>query len=302
MRRIKWTAAKAPEYICARHGKARRDVEIRGFYLCDTCVDLLKEGIFGNLEPSYRSDVHISGFCAYCGNSTNVSQGFWYLCLVCERIVRSYATERAATQLIVDWWEQNRHKNECLCNIRLEQTDIVKLMSFESHRKWKLESANSNPDFVGIDERSGEKIFAIEMKSGKNAIHKMSAFQLDVADCDDILKFVQALRVPSYLIHVWVVDEYAPQTPTVRKVALDFWWMSVIDMETSFKKIDARHVERRPAAYFKRTGFRLKEDFLRHICSNELNELAITIKQRLPTLYVLPTKATPEPQSTVIKA
>lgn len=289
MRRTKWTSAKAPEYTCARHGEARADVGLSSFFLCGACTNLLKEHIFGNIEPTYRSGADVRGFCVYCGKSVSVSQSFWYLCPVCDRITRAYATERAASQFVVSWWEQNKKANECLRTIRLEQTDVVRLMSYESHKQWKKQPDHSKPDFIGIDEHSGEKIFAIEMKTGKNAINKMSAFQLDVTDCDDILKFVQALRLPSYLFHVWVRDQY--EAPTLRKVALDFWWMSVFDMEANFQQIRARHVERRPAAYFKRTGFKLKEAFLTHICSNELSELALTIKQKLPTLYVLPTQA-----------
>jgi len=283
--RIKWTTVKAPEYVCARHGSSRIDVGLSGFFLCKNCVSLLKKNVFADTEPAYQSSSSVDGFCAYCGNKLTARQTLWFLCSGCDRIVRSYAIERAASAFVLNWWNTNRKSNACTKKIKLEQTDPVKLMSFNGHKEWKKNASTSNPDFTGIDEETGKKLFAIEMKTGRNAINKMSAFQLDVTDCDDILSFVKKLKIPAYLFHVWVTEEYEP--PTFRKVALDTWWMSVYDMEANFQQIRTRQREQRPAAYFKKSGFKLKEEFLRSVCENELKEFAKRLSERVPTLYVL---------------
>ncbi len=287
MVRIKWTTVTAPKYVCARHGSSRIDVGLSSFFLCDNCVTLLKNNVFVNTEPANQSDGSVEGFCAYCGKKLTVKQTFWFLCSGCDRIVRSYAVERAASAFVLNWWNTNRNSNECTKKIKLEQTDPVKLMSFNGHKEWKQNATTSNPDFTGIDENTGKKLFAIEMKTGRNAINKMSAFQLDVTDCDDILTFVKKLRIPTYLFHVWVTEEYDP--PTFRKMALDTWWMSIYDMEANFQQIRTRQREQRPAAYFKKSGFKLKEDFLSSVCDKELGEFARRLSKGLPTLYVLPT-------------
>ncbi len=288
MRRIKWTTAKSPEYVCARHRASRTDVGLASFFLCENCITLLRKHAFNNTEPAYQSESTLIGFCTYCGNKINVKQIFWYLCTICDRVIRSFAIERASSEFLLNWWNQNRQTVECTKSIRLEVTDPVRLTSFDPSDKSKGQPTDSKPDFIGVDEHTGGKIFAIEMKTGRNAINKMSAFQLDVSDCDDILAFVQSLKIPSYLFHVWVVDEYEP--PTSRKMALDAWWMSVFDMEANFQQIRQRPREQRPAAYFKRTGFKLKEDFLKHVCSNELQTFKEELAKRLPILYVLPEK------------
>jgi len=287
MVRKKWTTIKAPEYVCARHEVSRRDVGLSGFFLCRKCIQLLKKEVFNDAKPVHHIKKGIQGFCAYCGKKRQVTHIFWYLCSGCDRIVRSYAIERTASEFLLKWWETNRDFNECTKKIKLELTDPVKLMSFKKHSEWKKNRPESKPDFTGINEETDEKIFAIEMKTGRNAINKMSAFQLDVSDCDDILSFVKIMKIPSFLFHVWAIEEYDP--PTFHKKALDTWWMSVFDMENNFTQIRTRQREQRPAAYFKRTGFRLKEEFLSVICSDEIKNIQAKLSKRMPKLYVLPT-------------
>jgi hypothetical protein len=111
----------------------------------------------------------------------------------------------------------------------------------------------------------------------------MSQFQLDVTDCDDILNFVKRLRIPSYLFHVQVREDY--QAPTSRKVGVNAWWISVADMRKAFIRTKNRQTEQRPAAYFKRSAFKSLADFPEHLNSQAFKSLGKRVKQHVPTIY-----------------
>jgi len=273
------------EYKCDRHSSVRADSRLVGLFLCDECKEMFQSKLFSGVDPAFSYST-VTGYCSYCGNKKQVREHFWYLCGICERIAKSYAAEQAATSFISDWWTRAVKSDDLLKKFELKRTDPVRLMGFEEHQKWKQSPHESNPDFTGIDSSTGKRLFAIEMKTGRSSIKKMSAFQLDVSDCNDILSFVRELRIPSYLFHVQVVEEYQP--PTFRKVAVNGWWMSVIDMETAFKEIRTRQREQRPAAFFKRTAFKPLDDFLTHIKSEEMTAIGKELKSRLPHLYKMP--------------
>ncbi|MGA8855576.1 MAG: hypothetical protein WB643_00255 [Candidatus Bathyarchaeia archaeon] len=262
----------------------RGDSKLVGLFLCDDCKELFKSKLFSGTEPSFTYSP-VTGYCSYCGLSKQVQERFWYLCGICERIVKSYAAERAATSFILEWWSQASKSDENIKKIELKRTDPVRLMSFEEHQKWKESAHVSNPDFTGVRTETDRKVFAVEMKTGRSSIKKMSAFQLDVSDCDDILSFVKSLRVPSYVFHVQVVEEFQP--PTFRKVAINGWWASVFDMEKAFTETRTRQREQRPAAYFKRTAFKPLDEFAGHLRSEQYDEINKKLQKRLPKLYKL---------------
>jgi len=246
---------------------------------------MFQKQLFSGIDPDFSYST-VTGYCSYCGNDKQVREHFWYLCGICERIAKSYAAEQAATSFISDWWNRAVKSDDRLKKLELKRTDPVRLMGFEEHKKWKESPHESNPDFMGVDSTTNKKLFAVEMKTGRSSIKKMSAFQLDVSDCDDILSFVKELKIPSYLFHVQVVEEYRP--PTFRKVAVNGWWMSVIDMETAFKEIRTRQREQRPAAFFKRTAFKPLDVFLTHVNSAEMMGIKKELNKRLPQLYKMP--------------
>jgi hypothetical protein len=273
------------EYRCARHNLIRADSKLVGLFLCHECKEMFQDRLFSGITPAFGYSP-VTGYCSYCGKQKEVREEFWFLCGVCERIVKSYAAEQAATSYLSDWWTHAINSEERLKNVQLRRTDPVRLMSYEEHQKWRESPHESNPDFTGIDSKTEEKLFAIEMKTGRSSIKKMSAFQLDVSDCDDILRFVRALRIPSYLFHVQVLEDYLP--PTFRKVAVNGWWMSVFDMEDAFKEIRMRQREQRPAAFFKRTAFKPLDAFLTHARSEEMPAIKEELRRRLPQLYKMP--------------
>jgi len=253
-------------------------------FLCDDCKDLFERELFSGIEPNFTY-TSVTGYCSYCGLSKEIKERFWYLCGICERIVKSYAAERAATSFILDWWNETSKIDEHIKKIEMKRTDPVRLMSFEEHEKWRKSEHESNPDFTGIEIEADHKLFAVEMKTGRSSIKKMSAFQLDVSDCDDILTFVKSLRIPSYVFHVQVVEEFKP--PTFRKVAISGWWASVYDMEKAFTTTRTRQREQRPAAYFKRTAFKPLSEFPAHIASEQFVAMKQRLQKRLPKMYKL---------------
>jgi len=274
---------ESPRYECARHNASTRDTHLAGLFLCDDCTALFQRDLFSGARSESELGP-IDGFCVYCGQERQVHERFWYLCGICERVVRSYPSEKAATDFLSGWWAQVRQRTSALADVDLRRTDPVRLMSYQAHRRWREQPHESAPDFTGFKGRD-QAILAIEMKTGRNPINRMSAFQLDISDCDDILAFVGQLRLPSYLFHVQVVEEYRP--PTSKRVAIDAWWLSVFDMEQAFQYVRRRQREQRPAGFFRRTAFRRLEEFPTHITSAEFQELGARIKERLPVLYDL---------------
>jgi hypothetical protein len=251
-------------------------------------MTLLREKAFNNLPPEYEG-TEIEGYCAYCLDRKVVRQRFIYLCEICHRIIRSYGVERAATLYLLNQWTKMTQARPNLSHILLKNTDPVIPMSYMTHREIKKDlNRMSNPDFVGVDTRTEENIFAIEMKTGKNPISKMSAFQLDVSDCDDILSFVERLRIPTYLFHVQVRPQYSP--PTERHLGINAWWLSIFDMERCFLRIRIRFRERRPAAYYNRRCFSKLEDFPAHLRSKDFENIRNEIKRRIPILYIIEPK------------
>lgn len=264
---------------CARHNSPRKDARICGFFLCEECFREIKISALNNKDPEYVMDP-LEGFCLNCNEKRSVKQYFWYLCPICERVIRSYGKERAAREFVLNWWHSVR--NESKLDMRLEVCDVVVPMPYSNHRKTKKKK-EPLPDFISI--KNDKIIFNIEMKTGGGDINAMTKFQLDVSDCDDILSFMkrEEFRVPTFVFHVQVVEDYAP--PTVRNVALNAWWASVYDLERHFIRINRRRIERRPAAYFSTRAFKPLDTFISYICSNAFEEERRLVEERLPVLY-----------------
>ena len=285
MPRTRSSASSQFEYRCARHDTVRADSKLVGLFLCDECAQLFKSRLFSGADPEFSYSA-VTGLCSYCSVMKEVREHFWFLCGICERIVRSYPAEQAATAFLSEWWRQSSQSDETLKEIELKRTDPVCLMSFREHQEWRASPHESKPDFTAVRSSTSEKVFAIEMKTGRSSIRKMSAFQLDVSDCDDILSFVNKLKIPSYVFHVQVVEEYSP--PTFRKVAVNAWWISVVDMENAFREVRTRQREQRPAAYYRKTAFKPLETFLEHVKGAEFESIRRMLESKTPRLYRLP--------------
>jgi len=280
-------------YVCARHSKATKDTRIAGLFFCDECAELFKEKVFEVKDPEFVY-AEIQGYCAYCGQDKPVRERFWYLCNICERIVRSYASERAASAFVSAWWEDLQRRSSVLRDVRLDMTDPVKLMSFRAHKTWK-ETRKFNPDFTAFRGSSTDPLFGVEMKTGRSAIPDMSMFQLDVSDCDDILGWVKPLVLPAFLFHIQVTEDFRP--PTSRRAARDGWYIDVFEMEQNFKGTRQRSGENRPAAYFNRKGFHPLQAFGGPNFLQELEKMKNKLEHGMPQLYELPLKTPAKPEA-----
>jgi len=81
----------------------------------------------------------------------------------------------------------------------------------------------------------------------------MSAFQLDISDCECILHDVRKYNVPAYLIHVQVLERWDP--PTVGFEAMGLWWTDIYQLAQNFRDVRMRRDENRGAAHFRKQAF-----------------------------------------------
>jgi len=289
------SSPKIPTYVCVRHGKARADTHTTGLFLCNDCKRLFVKSAFRGGEPDFEYGA-IRGYCSHCGRRRSVRARYWYLCDVCERVVRSFAGERVARDYVLLWWDELRRTDKIARSIKLKITDPPKVKQYSLNSESE-ETRKPSPDFVGI--RKGKRIFGIEMKSGKGSPRKMSEFQLDVSDCKDIMGWVKPLRIPAFLFHIQARDEYDP--PTSRKIATDGWYMDVYEMQKSFKTIRQRPRENRPAAYYDKKAFHPLENFLGEGFMRDLGKMKAKLKKRLPVLYKYQSKPSSQKKNRIGK-
>ncbi len=271
-----------PRHICVRHGSERKDSRLTSFFLCDECFRKLYNTAFNKYKPAYimPQNGYIEGYCLYCGRRTKVRQYFYFLCEICERIIHSYGKELAARNFVLSLWDTVR--KEYGINIVLKVEDPVIPMNYKQHREFKKKSY-PKPDFVALENE--KPVFAIEMKTGRSSISDMSSFQLDISDCNDILGFLKRpeYRIPTFLFHVQVLEEYNP--PTMRYVGVNAWWASLYDLEKNIIEVKMRARERRPAVYYRKEVFKPIDTLPQYIINGGLKREQELINKRLPRLY-----------------
>jgi hypothetical protein len=209
-------------YLCARHGERSWDTSLSSLYLCEVCAAQFQEKAFGDEPPCYVGSA-LEGYCLHCNERrADIRLRQWFLCGVCDRVVRSIGRSVVAARYVLAVWE-NRVA-PVAPTVEFRETDVPEL---QPRSKETIAAKVATADFMANDRDSGELLFGVELKTGKSYItgdaigSKMGQFQLDTSDCDDILTVVDRERVPVYLAHVQVVDRAEP--PTVRYAALGLW-------------------------------------------------------------------------------
>jgi len=271
--------AVAIEYpTCVRHAEPRKDVRLRHCFLCDACAEKWTvEAFDGN--RSLWDGQPLKGYCLLCNAHADVRLRTWFLCDICWRVAASIGRNHVAEKSIVDWWQE--HVERTHSHLRIEQNDAS---SLRPRRKTDL-SGESPIDFLVRDMRSGKIVLALENKTGRSAIREMSAFQLDVSDCDCILHDVRKLNAPAYLIHAQVLEVWEPPTWGFRAVGL--WWADIYSMAANFRDVRTRQDEQRGAAYFKKAAFHEMSELAAALFDADGN-LALADRFRtdgIPTLY-----------------
>lgn len=261
-------------YKCARCGTSGRSLRLSSFFLCDNCTDKLTTEAFNNNRPVFEQ-CQVEGYCYLCGNKTYVKLRQWVLCEDCSRIVHSYPIGMRAQTCVLELL------NSKIPSIRFELTDPVSLMPYSKRRKVSKEP---RPDITGRDDR-GNEILMIEVKTGRNSIDKMKYFQLDISDCDDILKYVKSKQVATYVFHVQVVEKFDP--PTSHFECAGIWWTSIFELDGCFERVTKRRINRgKVAALYDPKCFKPVDSFIEEIKSRRYMDLTQKLKEgKIPPLY-----------------
>ncbi|QNN23334.1 hypothetical protein HED60_13960 [Planctomycetales bacterium ZRK34] len=265
---------------CVRHLKPRKDVRLRHYFLCDKCASTWTKDAFDGNEPLAVGE-SLSGICQLCNERTKVRLRTWFLCDICHRVAGSIGRNHVAEQGILDWWAHAVTPR--IPYLRIEQNDLSAL---RPRRDGDI-SGEGPLDFLIRDKRSGKVAFGIENKTGRSSLRDMSAFQLDISDCDSILHHIRSLSVPAYLIHAQVLEVWTPPTHGFEVHGL--WWTDIYRMAEHFRDVRIRRDERRGAAFFRKSAFEDVATLVDHICDDDANlRLVRQFKQKgVPELYQL---------------
>jgi hypothetical protein len=246
--------------------------------LCDTCAEKwTTEAFDGN--ASLWDSTGVQGYCHLCNEEKSVRLRTWFLCDICWRVAGSIGRNHVAERAILDWWRKYIEPNNP--QLVIEQNDISELRP----RRDDDVSGEGPFDFLIRDNRNGKVVMAIENKTGRSSIREMSAFQLDVSDCDSILHHVRALDVPCYLIHAQVLELWKPPTVGFRTIGL--WWTDIYKLAAAFRDVRMRRDEQRGAAYFRTSAFQDIETLAQSLFDAKGN-LALVEQYRregVPSLY-----------------
>ena len=235
-------------YTCARHGEPSWDTKLATMYLCNPCSQKFTAQAFAGTQPAFEGE-RVKGYCLHCNQRRDVRLRQWFLCGVCERVVRSIGRSVVADQFVLDWWK--REAAERVPGLRLSLVDEPEL---RSHDRRSVRERISAIDFI-CEDASRKYLFGIELKAGRSYIRgrsigtKMNEFQLDHGDVDDILAVVaREGNLPVYLFHAQVMDRAEP--PTVRFVGLGLWWTDLFSMSEQYLGSRRRPLETKMAAYY----------------------------------------------------
>lgn len=238
---------KKIEYpVCVRHLKSRKDVRLRHYFLCDRCTAAWTKTAFDGNAPLACS-APLTGYCQHCNVHGMVCMRTWFLCDICDRVAKSIGRNHVAELAIMKFWtSQVQAAHPQLAIVRNDESEL------RARRETDV-SGEGPLDFLVSDTRSDKVVLGIENKTGRSSIREMSAFQLDISDCDSILHHVRELGVPAYLIHAQVLEVWEP--PTVGYRCEGLWWSDIYTMAEHFTDVRMRRDESRGAAYFKKKAF-----------------------------------------------
>jgi hypothetical protein len=270
-------------YVCVREGRAAWDVNLADLFLCDQCADDWQGVAFSGAEAEYVG-ASVSGYCVSCNQLRDVRLRQWKLCGNCERVARSIGRGVAAEYYLGETWRQLGISRR----FDLRQTDNPTLRAYRRDRAKEKVAAI---DFVVRDRQAKEDVFGFELKTGKGHLgsaghpgNKMSEFQLDTTDCDDITTVMGNRRFPVYLVHVQVIDR--AHAPTALYVPLGAWWTDPFRMSDGFKRVQQRSRETRDAAYFEPSIFDEFRTFADYLRGGGNEQLAGRLQQEgIPALY-----------------
>lgn len=233
--------------VCVRHGRERKDVRIRHYFLCDECTERWTVGPFAGQRPDYEGE-QLDGYCLLCNLERRVRLRSWFLCDICDRVAKSIGRNHVAERAIEQFWEREILPHHP--TLRLKRNDVSELR----RRDETATSGESEIDFLVCEGES--PVLAIENKTGRSPIRGaggMSQFQLDKSDCDCITYGMNQYGVGAYVIHAEVLENWKP--PTWGFYCRSLWWSDVYRMREGYSSRKMRRDEGRIAIYFRKTAF-----------------------------------------------
>jgi hypothetical protein len=208
----------------------------------------------------------------------------WFVCGICWNVILAHQKSIAATAGLHDWWK--RAITPTLPHLRLEETEPVYLSAFARASKTKKQGAEtlSILDFSVSDTSriAPAPLFHIEQKTGPGSIERMSEFQLDVNDFNDIAGAVNNTGLPAYVVHVQATQEYV--FPTRRAVVRDLWWSDFFTLMAHKKRVAARRHEDKKAVYFDPSAFKPIDIFIEELKSENYKKVAAKLAKKRITL------------------
>lgn len=251
--------------VCSRHNKKRSDTRIRSYFLCKQCSVQFQTQALNQASPIFVLKVVDDHFhCSHCNEIKQLGLYQWYVCDVCDRVLRSIGRGIASNKGVAEWWK-SRRKNETFLP-KLIETDPPMLRTITNARP------KANLDFTAITE-DNIPLFGAELKTGRNHLQGgnigagMTRFQLDVSDIESVLNDMEQNNhyIPAYLFHCQVVD--IPKPPTVKFECVGIWWVSITNLIDNIEEIKQRPRENRPAAYIKTRAFERISSFIDEVKS-----------------------------------
>ncbi|HJQ00663.1 MAG TPA: hypothetical protein VJ851_03600 [Jatrophihabitans sp.] len=269
-------------YECAREAEPARDAELRGYFLCDECSNAYQTLAFSGRPPEWRSGEVISGYCGHCNELKDVRLTQWYLCGVCDRVIRSIGRSLASVRYVEARWAQAFDKSSGLVLIENDPAEL------RPRGKRSDATRVAKADFRAM--RESATILGLELKSGRSPLPgggiggSMGQFQLDTTDCDDMCAAAVELAAPIFLLHAQVIGRAYP--PTERYEGVGLWFARPWDLLPNLAAIRRRPRETRDAAYFKTTAFRPFDEFPGYMASQFSTDLERMTEEGYPQLYV----------------
>ena len=258
---------------CARHTARQTARSLQHIYLCDDCAHRFVHEAFNDRPPLYHGET-IEGFCGLCNDRLEVTLRQWFVCQVCWNVVVAYQKSFVAAASVTEFWNRDIHPH--FPQFSIEETEEVYLLPYVRGAKTKKQGAAEleDLDFLVSEEVGGDvkPAFHIELKSGPGSIEAMTEFQLDVNDFNDIAGAINNTKLPAYIVHVQLAQEYDP--PTRRTVAAAIWWTDPERLRAHLKTIKKRRGEDKQAAYFEPEAFRPWPTFREEMAARGFEALA----------------------------
>jgi hypothetical protein len=219
------------------------------------------QGAFNGRAPVHHGETLKEGFCGLCNRRREVTMRQWFVCGPCWNFILGYQKSIAATVGLRKWWKEKIEPS--FPKLILHETEPVSLLPYARAKRTKMQRAEGLEvlDFlVSADSKNGSvKLFHIEQKAGPSSIDDMSVFQLDVNDFNDIAGAMNMTKIPAYVVHVQVKQEYA--FPTRRTTVEGMWWTDIFAIQKSDYRIGPRRGEDKFAIYFEPSVFKHIDTF-----------------------------------------